>query len=119
MTNTALLVTVVTLLATGQFLFKRAGLAIQGQPLHQGASILATLPSFYLALALYGVSTILWIVVLSRVPLTQAYPWMASAMVVVPILGWLFFNERVGPTFWIGIVLIAVGLVLTQVNVQR
>jgi drug/metabolite transporter (DMT)-like permease len=117
--NTILLFTVMALLAAGQFLFKQAGLAIQGQPPRDAAWTLATLPAFYFALALYGLSTVLWIVVLSRVPLTQAYPWMAGAMIVVPVLGWLFFNEQVAPTFWIGVVLIAVGLVLTQVNMPR
>ena len=117
--NTLLLIAVVTLLAVGQFLFKRAGLAIQGKALIEGAWTLATHPGLYLALALYGISTVLWVVVLSRVPLTEAYPWIAGATVAVPLIGWLFYNERVGASFWIGIALIAVGLILTQLNVGR
>ncbi|GAC1346260.1 MAG: hypothetical protein NVSMB18_27960 [Acetobacteraceae bacterium] len=74
---------------------------------------------FYLSLALYGVATALWIYVLSRVPLTMAYPWMAGAMVIVPLLGMFIFNERVAPIFWVGIAMIAVGLAITQLGGQR
>src|SRR5262249_24162327 len=98
--NVALLLTVVVILAGGEFVFKRAGLATQGQLLGEGIWTLATLPSFYLALALYGVATLLWIYVLSRVPLTQAYPWMAGAAVLVPLIAWWFYGERLNVVFW-------------------
>lgn len=111
--------TVVALLSAGQFLFKRAGLAIEGRPLTDGLWTLATLPVFYLSLAIYGMATVLWIYVLSRVPLTMAYPWMAGAMVIVPLLGLFLFGERVAPIFWVGIALIAVGLAITQLGAQR
>lgn len=119
MINAALLLTVVLILSAGQFLFKRAGLAIQGRSLVDGGWALATLPSFYLALALYGIATVLWIYVLSRVPLTEAYPWIAVATVVVPLIGWLFYGEQVTPFFWVGIALIVAGLLLTQLGAQR
>lgn len=48
--------------------------------------ILATLPAFHASLALYGVATLLWVFALSRVPLSQAYPWMAATTVLVPLL---------------------------------
>jgi drug/metabolite transporter (DMT)-like permease len=119
MTNAALLLTVVVFLSAGQFLFKRAGLAIQGRSLADGGWTLATLPSFYLALALYGLATVLWIFVLSRVPLTEAYPWIAGATMAVPLIGWLFYGEQVTPLFWVGMTLIVAGLLLTQLGTQR
>lgn len=119
MINAALLLTVAVCLSVGQLLFKRAGLALQGRPLADGVWTLATLPSFYLALAIYGAATVLWIFVLSRVPLIEAYPWIAAATVAVPLIGWFYYGERVGPLFWAGLVLIIAGLLLTQLGGQR
>ena len=119
MINSVLLLTVTCLLAGGQFLFKGAGLAIQNRSLAGVVWTLGTLPSFYLALAIYGVATVLWIFVLSRVPLTQAYPWVAGATVLVPLLGRFFYGEQVTSIFWVGMAFILVGLLLTQLAVPR
>jgi multidrug transporter EmrE-like cation transporter len=117
--NSIFLAIVVILLSAGQFLFKRAGLAIQGRVLKEAFWTLATLPSFYVSLALYGLATVLWIYVLSRVPLTEAYPWIAVATVAVPVIGCLFYGERVSPLFWVGMALIVAGLLLTQLGTSR
>jgi len=101
-------------LAAGQILFKRLGLSLQGQELISGLLSLARNPQLYLALAIYGFATILWIWVLSRIPLTRAYPWIAATTAVIPLLGWLVFDERVAGQYWIGLLLIIAGLALTQ-----
>ena len=101
-------------LAFGQVCFKRVGLIVRG---HSGleAIVAATqAPSLYLALILYGAATLLWIWILSRVNLSLAYPWVAVGMVIVPLLGWLIFGERVGPMFWLGVAFIVLGVGLTQ-----
>jgi multidrug transporter EmrE-like cation transporter len=69
---------------------------------------------FYLALSLYAFSTFLWIWILSRVPLSQAYPWVAIGIAIVPLLGWYVFDERIKPTFWLGVLLIVSGVIITQ-----
>jgi hypothetical protein len=51
----------------------------------------------YAALALYGFSTLLWIWILSRASLMQAYPWVAANMAIVRSIGWLAFGGRVTP----------------------
>jgi multidrug transporter EmrE-like cation transporter len=116
--NTIYLMIVATFLSVGQFLFKRAGLAVTGRSLADGLWTLATLPSFYLALILYGCATLLWIFLLSRVPLMEAYPWIAVATAAVPLIGWHFYGERVGSLFWVGLALILAGLLLTQLGVK-
>src|ERR1700738_4725869 len=93
-------------LAAGQALFKRVGLIIRDQPFFDGLILMARQPALYVALALYGLSTVLWIWILSRLPLMQAYPWVAVSMLIVPLIGWFAFGERVSPIFWIGIALI-------------
>jgi multidrug transporter EmrE-like cation transporter len=103
-----------TALAIGQVMFKRAGLAISGQPLPDGILSLLTNAAFYIALSIYGLSTFLWVWILSRVPLSQAYPWVAIGLGIVPLLGRYVFDERVEPTFWLGISLIVAGTIVTQ-----
>jgi len=102
------------MLACGQVMFKRVGLTLQGHSGLEAILLVMRDPWLYAALATYGTATLLWIWILSRVTLIQAYPWVAVGMVIVPLLGWLVFGERVAPLFWLGVVLIIVGFGLTQ-----
>jgi len=102
------------MLAMGQMLFKRVGLSVRGMPLTAGLRMLAASPMLYAALALYGAATLLWIWILSRVPLSRAYPWVALGVFIVPLLGWWLFGERPAPIFWLGVLLIVAGVALTQ-----
>lgn len=112
------LAAVTLILAAGQFLFKRIGLSIHGVPIAAGLLSILRQPLLYAALLLYGVATILWIWILSRVPLSQAYPWVAAGVVVVVFLGWWFYGERPSPIFWLGLAFVAVGIALTQYGSQ-
>ena len=105
------------MLAVGQLLFKKSGLSIRGLPLGEALVNLAQLPAFYAALVLYGLATLLWVWLLSRVTLMQAYPWVAAGVVIVPLLSAAVFGERVNATFWLGALLIVAGLLITQYSV--
>lgn len=113
-TNVTLLVFCTFLVAGGQLLFKSAGLAIHGKELLAGLTALLQSPTLYLAAALYGAATFLWVWLLSRVPLSVAYPWMGLTMALVPLAAVLLYGEMVRPIFWAGLVLIAVGVMMTQ-----
>ena len=102
------------MLAFGQVYFKRVGLTLRGHSGLEAIALVLQAPSLYLALILYATATLLWIWILSRVNLSVAYPWVAVGMVIVPLLGWLIFGERVGPIFWLGVALIVIGVGLTQ-----
>ena len=110
------LATFSTALAAGQILFKQVSLEMQGKSLAEGFLAIARIPTLYGAIALYGAATMLWIWILSRVPLSQAYPWVALAMAGVPVLASFVFHERVGNIYWLGIVLVIFGLLLTQLG---
>ena len=112
--NTVAVVAFTLLLASGQFLFKFVAQRVAGLPAAQSLITLATQPVFYGAVGLYGISTILWIWILGRMPLSQAYPWMSLGVVLVPAIGVLMFGEQVRPMFWLGVVLIVAGIILTQ-----
>lgn len=113
-TNILSLLAFTSMLAVGQLMFKHVGLSIQGQSLVDGLLMSARQPMLYVALVIYGLSTALWIWILSRVPLAVAYPWVAVGVAIVPILGWWFFDERLNVTFWMGVCLILIGIVITQ-----
>jgi len=114
--NTLWLLLFSVMLAGGQLLFKRAAQAITGLPVQRLLPVLAATPAMWAAVTLYGGATLLWVWILSRVPLSQAHPWVALGVVVVPLAAVLVFGETVRPVFWLGAALIVAGIVLTQVG---
>jgi drug/metabolite transporter (DMT)-like permease len=119
MTNMLSLAAFSLLLASGQVLFKQVGLSVRGEQSAAGFLSILFHPLLYAALLLYGVATILWIWILSRVPLSQASPWVGATVVVVVLLGWWLFGERPSRIFWLGLALVTIGVVLTQYGSQR
>jgi multidrug transporter EmrE-like cation transporter len=63
-------------------------------------------------LACYGVSVVIWIVALSRVEVSIAYPMLSAGYVVTAIAGWLLFGEALTP-----LRLAAIGLIILGVCV--
>lgn len=113
--NRLLLLTFTLALAVGQLLFKRVAGGLAGASgAADAAWRIALTPSFYIALSLYAGSTLLWIWILTRVPLSQAYPWTAAAIALVPLLAVLVFGEQVRPAYWLGIALIMAGIIVIQ-----
>jgi drug/metabolite transporter (DMT)-like permease len=107
-----------TALAAGQVMFKQVGLTIRGRPPLDSAADILSHRAFYFALCLYAFATFLWIWILSRVPLSQAYPWVAIGIAIVPLLGCYIFGERIKPAFWLGVLLILSGVIITQLTSQ-
>ncbi|MCJ7652717.1 MAG: SMR family transporter [Actinobacteria bacterium] len=62
---------------------------------------------------LYAISAVFWLVVLSRVNLSVAYPIVAVGYVVVVLYSWLVFKEPVKWFTWIGLAFIVMGVVIT------
>jgi undecaprenyl phosphate-alpha-L-ara4N flippase subunit ArnE len=99
-------------LAAGQILFKRAALQI-GTAQGTGWILdVARLPTMWLALLLYGAATLLWVRILTTVPLSRAYVFAALAFVLVPAAGYLLFDESISLRFIFGTVLIIAGVVV-------
>jgi drug/metabolite transporter (DMT)-like permease len=73
---------------------------------------LLTVPSLWFALTAYGVSVIVWIVGLSRVPVSQAYPLLSLGYVLNIGLAWWLFGEVPTAQRVIGVGVIIVGVVL-------
>ncbi len=65
------------------------------------------------ACILYGIVTLLWVLLLRKLELSKAYPIMAATYVFVPIAAVLFLGERVNLLYLAGIALIISGIILT------
>lgn len=73
---------------------------------------LATNPFLIAGFSLYAVSAILWIFVLSRLPLSQAYPFVGLSIVFTSIAGVVFLGEKIHVMQGVGILAVVVGVYL-------
>ena len=73
---------------------------------------LAIEPHILAGLACYVISVVVWVVALSRVPVSIAYPMLSIGYVVNAALAWWLFGEQVNAQRWLGIAVIVVGVVL-------
>jgi len=63
-------------------------------------------------IACYVVSVVVWLLVLSRVEVSYAYPLLSVGYIVAAFAGRLFFAENLSPTRWAGILVICFGVYL-------
>lgn len=71
---------------------------------------LATEPHIVGGLACYVVSVVVWIMALSRVEVSIAYPMLSVGYVVNAVAAWYLFGEAVSATRLVGIGIIIVGV---------
>jgi multidrug transporter EmrE-like cation transporter len=67
-------------------------------------------PYLWLGLFCYGISVIIWIVALSRVDVSIAYPMLSVGYVVNAFAAWSLFGEDLSPTKLVGIGIIVLGV---------
>lgn len=107
-----MLILFAVMLAAGQLLFKMASTTSDNLRELQGLLSLAGNPWFWIALILYGVATLLWLVILQRVPLSTAYPFVALGFVIVPLGAWALYGEPLALRHLFGTALIIGGLIV-------
>jgi drug/metabolite transporter (DMT)-like permease len=78
----------------------------------QRALSVLVVPSLWYALLAYGLSVIVWLVGLSRVPVSQAYPLLSLGYVINIGLAWWLLGEVPNVQRVAGIGIIVVGVVL-------
>jgi drug/metabolite transporter (DMT)-like permease len=69
-------------------------------------------PHVLLGFGCYGVSVLVWLIVLSRVEVGFAYPLLSVAYIVVVLAGRTFFGETINLTRWAGVLVICLGVFL-------
>ena len=107
----------VLLNAAAQLMLKAGTRALGELSLTSGALVsmaigVITQPFILGGLACYVVSVGLWIIALSRVDVTVAYPMLSIGYVVNAVLAWQLFGEQLGPGRIAGIAIILVGVVV-------
>lgn len=80
--------------------------------LAQAAWSAATQPWIGLGLVCYFVSAALWVVALTKVDVTIAYPMLSMGYVIAAVLAWHFFGESLNAGRILGIAIILVGVVV-------
>jgi multidrug transporter EmrE-like cation transporter len=100
-------------LPIGQLMFKFAAT----QHARQTGSLvmrLITNGPLIAALAWYGLTAIFWFFILTRVPLSKAYPFALAGTGLIPILAWLVFKEPMSWRIAAGYALMLAGLFVVQ-----
>jgi multidrug transporter EmrE-like cation transporter len=115
MVNILLLTVSISLAIAGQMLMKAGMLVIGKFPVTQLIPMFFSIvfqPLVFAGIFFFGVSSVFWLVVLSRIQLSMAYPLVSIGYIVVAILSSIFFKETVSIVRWAGIVTICVGVLL-------
>jgi drug/metabolite transporter (DMT)-like permease len=79
-------------------------------------SRVARQPRLWVGLILFGVSAIFWLVVLTRLPLSVAYPFVGLTYIIVVFWSRYVLGETVPPVRWLGVGLIAVGIAVVGLS---
>jgi multidrug transporter EmrE-like cation transporter len=74
-----------------------------------GLKIISQWP-FLLGFAFYGISVVVWIAALARVPVTVAYPMLSIGYIVNALIARYWLGEQLTGTGWAGIAFICVGV---------
>jgi drug/metabolite transporter (DMT)-like permease len=105
----------ILLAVAGQLLMKRGMMAFGTFPVSQ--LLYKIIPMFmnpyvFFGFACFGLSSIFWLVVLSRLPLSLVYPMVSVAYVLVALFSYFVFKETVSAVRWVGILIIILGVFL-------
>ena len=109
----ALILASVLLAASGQVMMRLGVAPAAGQGLLGTLGQALGTPLVLAGIAAYAASTVSWLVVLSRVPLSVAYPFAALSYVVVVAVA-VISGEAVGALRWAGVALIVAGVFLVS-----
>jgi len=115
-----LILTSVALSSVGQISMRKgmSSEAIQNtlSPGNMIDSILVVSSNSYVlsGLAMYGLGAAVWLLVLAKVEVSYAYPFIGLAFVLTAILGWLFLNEALGLIRIAGTACIVIGVIMVS-----
>ena len=69
-------------------------------------------PFVWAGLAFYGLGAAAWIVVLSKLDLSYAYPFASLSFVVMLVAAWQLFGENITPLRVLGTLVVCMGVFL-------
>ncbi len=115
MMNYLIMAISISLAIAGQMLMKRGMMAFGTFPVSQ--LLTKVIPMFlnpwvFVGLFCFGLSSVFWLVVLSRLPLSLVYPMVSIGYIIVALLSIVFFQETISLIRWAGIIVIVLGVFL-------
>jgi multidrug transporter EmrE-like cation transporter len=116
-TGLALVLTGVLLNAIAQFCLKAATqttgpIALNAGGVTLGLAKIAMVPAFWVGCLCYALSVVVWILALSRVPVSVAYPMLSLGYVLNAVAARLWLGESLGAGKLAAISIIIAGVVL-------
>ncbi|MGK7376419.1 EamA family transporter [Planococcus sp. 1R117A] len=99
------------ILVSGQFLWK-FGMVNKENSFGSLGEVIKLMVSPYIVtgLTMYGFATVLWLFILTRVPLSVAYPLQSLAYVFAVFGAFFIFNEPLSLMKIVGVLLIMIGV---------
>ncbi len=73
-------------------------------------------PFFLAAVALYFLGFLVWLVVLSKLELSYAYPILALSYCLIPLLSHILLGEQVPLMRWVGISIVCCGVCIVGLS---
>ncbi|MEI8305971.1 MAG: EamA family transporter [Chloroflexales bacterium] len=116
--NTVVLICLATVLGIGGQFMLKYGMGQMGPLSLSVGSIpqiiwqIATAPYVVGGLLIYGVGTFFWLITLSRIELSVAYPFVSLNQVLIFLIAWLVLHEQISPQRGIGVAVICAGMLL-------
>ena len=101
----------VLLLVSGQILWKMAVSGVEQWNLSTAVQVILS-PLFIGGASLYVLATGIWLIILSKLPLSVAYPSQSIGYVFAAVLALFLFKESIQPTQWVGMGVIILGVYL-------
>jgi multidrug transporter EmrE-like cation transporter len=71
---------------------------------------IATSPAVLIGLLCFGLSAVVWLFVLAKIPLSSAYPFVALGIAITVVAGRFMFGEPISISKLIGVGAILVGI---------
>ncbi|MDD3569486.1 MAG: SMR family transporter [Lachnospiraceae bacterium] len=117
MGNIILIIISVLLNCSAQLAMKKGMMGV-GEISGGLSSLISAVPSMitnwflWISMLCYGVSIVIWMIVLSKVDVSYAYPFLSIGYVISAVVGYYFFAENITPIRVAGIFVICIGVIL-------
>lgn len=103
--------------AFGQIFLKKGMLQVGGFALRNTNLVHKFIEIFMNPWVLFGflcyfLSSLLWLIAISRIQLSIAYPMLSISYILVLVASWFLFNEPVTIARWTGVLVICFGVFL-------
>ena len=69
-------------------------------------------PNIIMGVVFFAISFITWMIALSKIELSLAYPTVSITYIIIALASWYFFNEHISVYRWLGIGIIMFGIIV-------